>query len=59
MAVHYLDIDNFKPVTISATRPVTSSSSAGRLRGTVRDNDTVARIGGDEFAIVQTGIARW
>jgi len=59
MAVHYLDIDNFKPVNDNLGHKAGDEllvSVAARLRGTVRDNDTVARLGGDEFAIVQTGI---
>ncbi len=31
---------------------------AGRLRNTIRDVDMVARIGGDEFAVIQTRIDR-
>ena len=30
---------------------------ADRLRGLVRETDTIARMGGDEFAIVQVGIS--
>ena len=31
---------------------------AGRLRNCVREVDTVARVGGDEFAIIQVGVER-
>lgn len=60
MAVHYLDLDNFKPVNDSfghKAGDILLVDVASRLRAAVRDNDTVARLGGDEFAIVQTGIA--
>ena len=60
IAVHYLDIDRFKPVNDTLGHQVGDTlltAIANRLSGTVRENDTVARLGGDEFAIVQTGIS--
>lgn len=59
IAVHYLDIDRFKPVNDELGHQAGDAlliAIAGRLRHTLRENDTVARLGGDEFAIVQTGI---
>lgn len=61
MALHYLDVDNFKPVNDQLGHRAGDTllvSLADRLRGIVRHVDTVARIGGDEFAIVQTGLRR-
>src|SRR5258708_10805112 len=59
VAVHHLDLDQFKAVND------TFGHSAGdkllkivadRLRGLVRETDTIARMGGDEFVIVQAPI---
>lgn len=61
MALHYLDVDNFKPVNDQLGHRAGDTLLVGlaeRLRGMVRHVDTVARIGGDEFAIVQTGLRR-
>ena len=59
LAVLYLDLDRFKGVNDTLGHPMGDELLkvvAGRLRHCVRDTDTVARVGGDEFAIIQTGI---
>lgn len=56
IAVLYLDLDRFKLVNDTRGHAVGDKlliQVAARLRGTVRDIDTVARMGGDEFAIIQ------
>jgi diguanylate cyclase (GGDEF)-like protein len=59
LAVLYLDLDHFKTVNDTLGHPVGDEllcTVAERLRGCLRETDMAARIGGDEFAIVQTGI---
>jgi diguanylate cyclase (GGDEF)-like protein len=59
IATHLLDLDQFKNVNDSLGHSVGDKlleMVAERLRGLVRDADTIARMGGDEFAIVQVGI---
>jgi diguanylate cyclase (GGDEF)-like protein len=59
VALHCLNIDKFKPVNDTLGHDVGDAlliAAAERLRKAVRENDTVARLSGDEFAIVQTGI---
>jgi diguanylate cyclase (GGDEF)-like protein len=59
LAVLYLDLDRFKGVNDTLGHPMGDELLkvvAGRLRHCVRGIDTVARVGGDEFAIIQTDI---
>ena len=59
LAVFYLDLDRFKAINDTLGHPMGDDLLkivAGRLRHTIRETDTVARVGGDEFAIIQTGI---
>jgi diguanylate cyclase (GGDEF)-like protein len=58
-AVLYLDLDQFKDVNDTLGHPVGDlllQTVAERLRASVREVDTVARFGGDEFAILLNNI---
>src|SRR3984957_19936607 len=60
VAVHHLDLDQFKAVNDTFGHPAGDKLLkivADRLRGLVRETDTIARMGGDEFVIVQAAIA--
>jgi diguanylate cyclase (GGDEF)-like protein len=61
MAVVYLDLDGFKQVNDAFGHPAGDlllKMVAGRLASMVRKEDTLARMGGDEFIIVLTDINR-
>jgi diguanylate cyclase (GGDEF)-like protein/PAS domain S-box-containing protein len=56
VAVHCLDLDNFKVINDALGHPTGDDllkSVALRLNAGVRDTDCVARLGGDQFGIVQ------
>jgi diguanylate cyclase (GGDEF)-like protein/PAS domain S-box-containing protein len=58
-AVIFLDLDDFKKINDSISHEVGDKllvKAAKRLKNTVRINDTVSRLGGDEFIILLGGL---
>jgi diguanylate cyclase (GGDEF)-like protein/PAS domain S-box-containing protein len=59
LAVCYLDLDGFKPINDTyghAAGDRLLIEIARRLQASVRANDTVGRMGGDEFVLLLTGL---
>ena len=61
LALQLLDLDHFKTVNDTLGHPAGDKLLelvAERLRSLTRETDTIARMGGDEFAILQIGIGQ-
>jgi diguanylate cyclase (GGDEF)-like protein/PAS domain S-box-containing protein len=59
-AVHYLDLDRFKDINDTLGHPLGDRlliTIGERLKSSIRETDVVARIGGDEFAVLQADLS--
>ena len=61
VAVLFIDLDNFKAINDTLGHAIGDKLLKGvtkRLKSSLREEDSVARLGSDEFAVVQAGINR-
>ena len=61
VAVLFLDLDNFKAINDTLGHAIGDKLLKGvtkRLKSSLREEDAVARLGSDEFAVVQSGVER-
>ncbi len=59
LAVLWIDVDRFKQVNDTLGHPVGDEllcEAARRLKHAIRDSDTTARVGGDEFVVLATDL---